>query len=95
MAHKHIDVLETFDPNLTADPFRWIPKGLMEDLMDNTNETNFPVADQVAGFTIAQMFNALQPSVFTLQDYRMMLIQQNTANTTVNQVTNLFSQYHY
>ena len=94
-AHSHIDALEAFDPNLGVDPFRWIPKGLMEDLMDNTNETNFPVADQVAGFTIAQMFNALQPSVFTLQDYRMMLIQQNTANTTVNQVTNLFSQYHY
>ena len=32
--HPHIDVLEAFDPNLAADPFRWIPKGLMQDLMD-------------------------------------------------------------
>lgn len=30
-----IDVEENFNSNLTADPFRWIPKGLMEDLMDN------------------------------------------------------------
>ena len=48
--HPNIDVLEAFDPNLSTDPFRWIPKGLMEDLIDNTIE-NTPIIDNIGGFT--------------------------------------------
>ena len=61
MAHMHIYVMEAFNPNLTADPFRWIPKGLMQDLMDVTNETNPPgvINDAVSGVTISQLFAAL------------------------------------
>jgi hypothetical protein len=33
--NPHIDVEENFNSNLGRDPFKWIPKGLMEDLMDN------------------------------------------------------------
>ncbi len=67
----------------------------MEDLIDNGEPPSTGVNDQVSGFTIAQMFSALQSSIYTLQDYRLRLIQQNPANPTTPQVTNLFSQYHY
>ena len=92
-AHPHIDVLEAFNPNLTSDPFNWIPKGLMEDLIDATNETN-PITDNVSGFTISQLFNALQSDVTTLQLYRARIISQNPSISTIN-ITNLFGQYHY
>ncbi len=97
--HPHIDVEENFNPNLSTDVFKWIPQALFQDLRDNTpNETilnnNF-VNDAVSGFTNAQMFTAFQSSIFTLQDYRLKLIQQNSGNPTSGNVTNLFFQYHY
>jgi hypothetical protein len=92
--NTHIAVLENFDPNFTPDPFRWIPKGLMEDLIDNTQNETSPVIDNVNGFTIAQLFNALQSDVTSVQIYRARFIQQNLNNQTTN-ITNLFAQYHY
>ncbi len=94
IAHPHIDVLEFFNPNFTSDPFRWIPKGLMEDLIDNTPNETAPVVDNVNGFTTSQLFNALQSDVTTVPQYRARFIQQNPVNQTAN-VTNLFAQYHY
>jgi hypothetical protein len=93
-AQPHIAVLENFDPNFTPDSFRWIPKGLMEDLIDNTQNETSPVIDNVNGFTIAQLFNALQSDVTSVQIYRARFIQQNLNNQTTN-ITNLFAQYHY
>lgn len=92
--HPHIDVLENFDPNLSTDPFKWIPKGLMLDLMDNTPNEVVPVIDNVNGFTVQQLFNALQSDVTTLQQYRLRFIQQNPNNQTAA-IANLFAQYHY
>ena len=91
--HPHIKVLEAFNPNLGTDPFNWIPKGLMEDLIDATNET-YPITDNVSGFTISQLFNGLQSDVSTLQQYRARLIQQNPTISATN-ITNLFGQYNY
>ena len=93
-AHPNIDVLEAFDPNLTADPFKWIPKGLMQDLMDNTPTETFPIPDNVTGFTISQLFLALQSDVTTVPQYRSRLILQNPTISATG-ITNLFSQYHY
>ena len=97
-AHPNIDVLEAFNPDLGSDPFKWIPKGLMQDLMDNT-PGEFVVSDPVSGFTIPQIFNALQSDVTTVQQYRARLILQNP-NTKANpnlstQITTLFTSYHY
>lgn len=92
--YPHIDVLEYFDPNLSTDSFKWIPKGLMLDLMDNTPNEVVPVIDNVNGFTVQQLFNALQSDVTTLQQYRLRFIQQNPNNQTAA-ITNLFAQYHY
>lgn len=89
--HAHIDVLEQFDPNLADDPFHWIPKGLMLDMMDNTPFETV-VNDQVSGYTIGQLFNGLQSDISSLQQYRDRLLQQNGNDP---QVLLLFSQYHY
>ena len=92
--HPHVDVLENFDPNLVSDPFRWIPKGLMWDLIDNTPAEIVPLTDNVLGFTNQQLFDALQSDVTSIPQYRLRLIQQNPNNQTIP-VTNLFGQYHY
>lgn len=96
--NPHIDVEENFNSNLGRDPFKWIPKGLMEDLMDNI-PGEFVVNDPVSGFTISQVFNALQSDVGTVPQYRARLITQNP-NTVANsnlstKITTLFASYHY
>ena len=91
--HPHINLLENFDPNYTPDPFRWIPKGLMEDLMDNT-PNEIIVNDLVSGYSISQIFGALQSNVASISDYKSKLIQlYGTAQQ--NQLNNLFVSYHY
>ncbi len=94
--HPHLDVEEKFDPNLTVDRFEWIPQGLFYDLKDPANEINppNPVNDLVSGYTNQQMFNAFSGTIYTLQNYRVRLLQ-TTTNPTSGQVTGLFSQYHY
>jgi hypothetical protein len=97
-AHPYIDAIENNDPNTSADPFAWIPKGLMWDLMDNTNEVR-PIVDNVSGFTVQQLFNALQSDITTVPQYKARLISQNPnppGNPNLStQITNLFAQYHY
>ena len=61
--------------------------------MDNTIE-NTPVNDNIGGFTTAQLFNGLQSDVINLQQYRVILIQQNLTISATNS-TNLFVQYNY
>lgn len=101
MNNQSIQVTNLFSqndcPNLPTDRFKWIPQGLFYDLLDPANETianfNF-VNDYVSGYTNAQMFDAFQSNVFTLQDYRTRLLSQ-TSNPTSQYVTDLFFQYHY
>lgn len=90
---SHLNLLENFDPNNINDPFHWIPQGLMYDLMDIGNE-GIPVIDNVSGFTIQQLFSPLQSDVYTLQQYKDRLQQQNPGNQTT-QITDLFAQYGY
>ncbi len=92
--HPHLDVEENFNPHLTADRFEWIPQGLFYDLKDVTNETGSPVLDQVSNYTNQQMFNAFTGTIYTLQNYRIRLLQITT-NPTSGFVPNLFSQYGY
>lgn len=93
--HPHLDVLEFFNPNLGSDPFRWIPKGLYQDLRDNTTPSeSFPVIDLVSGFTNAQLFNVFNNSLLSVTNYKNNLIYQNSGNQTSNIIA-LFNQYHY
>ena len=59
----HINVLEGFNPNYTPDPFKWIPKGLYQDLRDAANETRPPqfVNDEVSNYI--KSANSIRPSV--------------------------------
>ncbi len=71
----------------------WIPEGLMEDLIDNTPAEAI-VNDQVTGYTISQLFGALQSNVTSIPQYKAKLLQlYGTAQQT--QVNNLFASYHY
>lgn len=88
--------LENFIPNLPADPFKWIPKGLMLDLMDNGEP--FPITqvnDNVSGYTIQQLFAAMQSDITTVAQYRARLVQQNPNNPTSNQISALFTSYNF
>ncbi|MEO6638354.1 MAG: hypothetical protein ABIN25_08760 [Ginsengibacter sp.] len=95
---SHLNLLEDFSPFRTNDPFHWIPQGLFYDLNDNRNDNLFntqAVNDQVLGYTNAQMFSAFQSTIYTLQAYRIKLLQINNNNNNPTPVTNLFSQYGY
>lgn len=90
--------MEDFTPARTTDPFRWIPQGLMYDLIDNRNDNNaFPrrvlLNDIVSGYTTAQLFNALQSDITTLQGYHARLISQ--INNNPAGVNTIFSFYGY
>lgn len=91
--HPNLDVLENFNPNLSSDPFKWIPKGLMEDLIDDT-PNEILVNDHVSGLTIQQIFTALQSDVSTMSQYKARLLQQ-IGNGQLTQINNLFSSYNY
>jgi len=65
----------------------------MLDLIDNTpNETI--VNDQVLGYTIQQIFGALQSDVGSVSQFKAKLLQfYGTAQQA--QANNLFASYHY
>ena len=90
----NIDVLEFFDPNLTADPFRWIPKGLMLDLMDDNEPLASHVSDQVSGYTTQQIFGALTSDVTSVQQYRIKILSLYGTTQQTNLI-NLFASYNY
>jgi hypothetical protein len=92
----YLNALENFNPNLGNDIWRWIPMGLPHDLMDNRNDFNFNgfVTDNVFGYTLRQIFIALQPDVHSIPTFRTRLLQQNNNNQST-QVNVLFTQYGY
>ena len=80
---SHLNLLEDFSPYRTGDAFHWIPQGLFYDMMDTRNE-NSPVVDQVSGYTNQQMFSTFQSNIYTLQDYKMRLLQTMTNPTSID-----------
>ncbi len=58
---------------------RWIPKGLMLDLIDAAEVAGTNVNDNAAGFTITLIFASLQADVTMIPQYRARLEQQNPA----------------
>ncbi len=67
-------------------------------LMDNRNDNNavprrIALDDQVTGYTIAQLFSALQSDVTTLQTYHTRLISQTNNNPAG--VNTIFTFYGY
>jgi len=94
--HPNYDVLEYFQPGLASDPFKWIPKGLMYDLIDNGEPFSIKhVNDLVSGYTNGQIFAALQSDVTTISQYKTRLLQQNLGNTTNGNLNALFTSYGF
>lgn len=67
---SYIRALERFNPTLSGDINRWIPKGIFHDLIDAGNEpTSTLVTDNVSGFTNGQLFSCINAtSPFVLKD---------------------------
>ncbi len=79
---SHLNLLEDFNPTRPVDPFRGIPQGLMWDLMDTRNDNNavplrVQLNDNVSGYTIQQLSNALDADITSLQSYRARLLSEN------------------
>lgn len=66
----------------------------MKDIRNEKKVTGVSVLDQVSDYTNHEMFNAFQSSTYTLEDYRVKLLQ-TTTNPTSGFVPNLFYQYGY
>jgi hypothetical protein len=92
--NSNLNLLEDFDPNRLIDPFRWIPQGLFNDMIDARNEPFLPVTDEVSNFTNEQFFNALDSDISNLPNFRIRLMLEN-GNDQIIHVTNLFGQYGY
>jgi hypothetical protein len=105
---RYRGILERFDP-IGNDGLRaydqWIPYGIYLDLQDNnaTDNTNGIMecanitTDNISGFTMPQLWNALDATVTTPQQYRVRLQQQNNWLSPAQQTTmnNLFTNYTY
>ena len=87
-------VLEDYDPNWTPDPTRWMPIGVLHDLMDDRMDNIQIAIDNVSGFTNQQFFNVLQSDVKSIPEYRNRLLQQNN-NNQATEINNLFTSYGY
>ncbi len=87
--------LENFNPNGNQDVHWWIPQGLPYDLFDARNDFPFPnINDNVNGYTINQVFNALQPNIQSIPAFRDRLLL-NSGNNQQAAVNQLFLQYGY
>jgi hypothetical protein len=92
--NANYSAIESFNPNLASDNYRWIPAGLPYDLWDNRVDIGNGVIDNVSGYSFAQCFNALQSDVSSITAFRDRLLQQN-GNSQQSQVTQLFKSYGY
>jgi hypothetical protein len=93
-SRPHLDVLEYFNPNLPGDPFAWIPKGIMLDLIDASEVSGTTAVDGVSGYSNQQIFNALDSDVKSPAAFRDRLLQEN-GNSQMTQVVTLFQSYGY
>jgi hypothetical protein len=90
---SHQNFLENYNPTRAADPNAWLPKGLLNDLIDETNETQ-PVLDEVSGFTNKDFFNTLSGST-SPQQWRNKLIGIPGHIQQSKQITKLFFDYGF
>jgi hypothetical protein len=88
--------LEDFDPNWTPDPSRWMPIGVLHDLMDERVDVvpNPNVIDNVSGYTQQKFFNALQSDIISIPLFKDRLLQQNN-NNQQSDVNILFQSYGF
>ncbi len=91
--NAYLNAIEHFDPDELTDVHRWIPQGILYDLIDTRVEFN-PVNDNVSGFTSAQCFATLQSNVRSIPSFKNLFLLQNN-NQQITQINDLFTSYHY
>jgi hypothetical protein len=86
--------LEGFDPSIGPpnELFKWIPVGLINDLMDNTTDP-FPVVDNVSGFTYSEIQAAYYTEPLTMVDFKNAL--KNIKPSQAAAIDQLFVSYGY
>jgi hypothetical protein len=95
---SHLNAIEDFSPNRLNDNFRWIPEGIYYDMIDNRNDfvvsgSPLPI-DNVSNYTNQQLFQALDPDVRSMPQYKARVLLENSNNQST-QLIELFDQYHY
>lgn len=93
---SHIYFLEAFDPRKADDPNRWVPKGLIYDLLDGEGEL-FPasrVVDEVSGFSLRQVSGQLGKEIHDIHQLRDRLIAVYGQGKEAG-IRRLFMQYGY
>ncbi len=89
------DYLEKFKPYGFGGYWRWIPDGIMHDLIDDTFEPGSTgVIDSPYGFTISQIFSSLDDDVVTMQQYEDRLVLE-TGTWQSSGIATLFKSYGY
>lgn len=90
-----------------ADEARWIPSGLLRDLMDDDKNTinlrsgaNYTTTiktglDKVSGFTYKQIYDLLTIDVTSINRLKTKIISQYSYKNTNNEITELFALYGY
>jgi hypothetical protein len=86
--------LEQFNPNVafSNDPLKWIPAGLINDLMDTNNESS-PVNDNVSGFTYGEIQAAYSSGPSTMLAFKNALKAIKPSQATA--IDQLFASYNY
>ncbi len=93
---SHLNALEDFSPDRTFDPDAWIPQGLYYDLIDDRNDGLFGrvlLDDNVLNYNNQQFFNALDPDIRSLPDFRVRLLNEN-GNNQATDVNTIFTFYN-
>ncbi|MBN2534791.1 MAG: DNRLRE domain-containing protein [Spirochaetales bacterium] len=85
--------LENYNPASPYEPYGWIPKGVLLDMIDTSNESS-PVRDRVNGYTMAQFYSCLTKDIDTPCKFMNKLYNMYT-NTTRENLPDLFNQYTY
>jgi hypothetical protein len=86
--------LEGFDPNIGPpyELFKWIPVGLINDLMDN-NPGPYPIIDNVSGFTYSEIQSAYFTEPLHMLDFKNALKTIKPSQST--EIDQLFTSYGY
>jgi hypothetical protein len=94
---SHYNFLESYNPERSLDPDRWIPKGLFYDLCDSAEE-KFPFAnqitDEVSGYKVEYIYKAMKPEIENILDFKYRLLKENNDHQHAA-VLKLFAEYGY
>jgi hypothetical protein len=93
MSSTYLRGLEVYNPNETRDTDSWIPRGVLNDLIDFDGEDR-PVLDECSGFNHQDFFNSLNDDVNNITEFKNRILLNTNFRQQI-QVNQLFQQYGY